>query len=287
MTEMFRSFHLTDLRRLIVFALLILSSSLIAIRSIANRTEPQPSVSRPDEIDWNKRFSFVPYGVVNCSQLLGAEINISVSFQNAFRRFSRYVTGITNRIASPLEGYTAKYPEAFKAYLHLASHQSVKTICETGFNAGHSTFGWLEINRRARVYSFDIGRHAYSRPLANYLRSRYPDRLHVTWGDSTETLPEFRRRHPDVYCDLMVVDGGHSSRVCKADLVNFQQLASKDNVVVLDNYPQRRSNYSQKLGAAWEWAKRVGVVSEMFHCRVERKATDFGFSVGRYIMNSC
>lgn len=85
----------------------------------------------------------------------------------------------------------------------------IKTVCEVGFNAGHSTFNWLTANRNARVilsgadseiiaktfvkpnmlvqylflflycnmfqvYSFDLNFHNYSKPMAAYLSERFP-----------------------------------------------------------------------------------------------------------------
>jgi len=149
------------------------------------------------------------------------------------------VKNITANV-SHIEGYTAKIKEAFRAYLELASHSSVKTICETGFNAGRSTFGWLTINPDAHVYAFDIGQHPYAKPLVDHLQNLYPERFHVTWADSTKTLPEFRRQHVHVSYDLIIIDGGHTTDICRSDLLNFKKMANKDSVIILDNYPPEK-----------------------------------------------
>ncbi|KAK2145072.1 hypothetical protein LSH36_704g00025 [Paralvinella palmiformis] len=114
------------------------------------------------------------------------------------------------------------------------------TICETGFNAGRSTFGWLTINPDAHVYAFDIGQHPYAKPLADHLQDLYPERFHVTWADSTKTLPEFRRQHVHVSYDLIIIDGGHATDICRSDLLNFKKTANKDSVIILDNYPPEK-----------------------------------------------
>ena len=42
-------------------------------------------------------------------------------------------------------------------YFEVARGPSVKTLCETGFNAGHSAAIWMNANPEARMFSFDLG----------------------------------------------------------------------------------------------------------------------------------
>ncbi|KAK2150229.1 hypothetical protein LSH36_417g04010 [Paralvinella palmiformis] len=244
------------------------------------------TVPSKSAIDWNERFWFVPNDVRNCFQLFSGNYNLSASFVEEYNKFIIAYQEIMKE-KTPREGYTGLITVAFKAYLELASHSSVKTICETGFNAGHSTFGWLTINPNAHVYTFDIGVHRYAKPMAKYIRSLHPERFTITWGDSRKTLPAFHRQHPEVSCDLIVIDGGHTTDICKADFFNFKQMASADSVVILDNYPQKSWKFNKILGDVWEWAKRNGEVSEIFRCHVDRKPSDFGLSVGKYINSFC
>ncbi|ELU18391.1 hypothetical protein CAPTEDRAFT_227627, partial [Capitella teleta] len=136
-------------------------------------------------------------------------------------------------------------------YVKLAQLPFVKTICETGFNAGHSALIWLTANVDAEVYSFDMGEHEYAKKMAKHLQDKYPGRLMVTWGDSTKTLPQFKRDHPEVNCDLIVVDGGHTVPVATADFSNLRNLASDTNIVVFDDYPSERS-LGPRLAPVWE-----------------------------------
>ena len=74
----------------------------------------------------------------------------------------------------------------------------MKTICEVGFNAGHSALRWLThssakaaflsmlVHRlhlkwfdglELEVLSFDLGDHPYSRPAAMWLASQFPEKL--------------------------------------------------------------------------------------------------------------
>ena len=85
----------------------------------------------------------------------------------------------------------------------------VKRVCEIGFNAGHSTLLWLTASPNITVLSFDLGRWMYTKPMAKFLKERFPGRLLLILGDSTKTFPDhsamFRHR-----CDIISVDGGHT-----------------------------------------------------------------------------
>ena len=155
----------------------------------------------------------------------------------------------------------------------------IKTVCETGFNAGHSTLIWLLANPNAKVYSFDLGGHTCTRPMAEYLENRFPGRFTITYGSSTETLPVFRRENPDVNCDMMIVDGGHTVEIASSDFENFYEMANKLNIVFYDNHPD-----VYEIGASWELLKRRGVVTEYFRCQY-LESNKHGFTFGQYVLH--
>merc|ERR1719456_1985986 len=88
------------------------------------------------------------------------------------------------------EGHSNQVLEEMMAMNYIASDARVKTICETGFNGGYSSLRWLT-HSQAKVYTFDIGQHPYSKPAEQWLQSVFPGRIEATWGDSTQTLPAF------------------------------------------------------------------------------------------------
>ena len=116
-----------------------------------------------------------------------------------------------------------------------------------------------------------------------YLQRVFPGRLNVTWGDSTLTLPEFHRKNPSVKCDLLIVDGGHTYPIAQSDFDIFRRMSNKENLVVLDNYPDTRMNWMEDLGNVWERAKQRGEMSEIFACSYLPEEPH-GFSVGRYLL---
>ncbi len=250
---------------------------------VGSESATSPLKEHEKHNNWTNIFEFVPNGLQSCEDLfvrLRARNNktalFSVDFTKAYQRF----LSALRKAPKVTEGFSAKYTEEFIVMYLLAKAPSVRTVCETGFNAGHSTFTWLQSNSEARVYSFDIGTHAYSKSMAKLLQEWFPGRLSIMWGDSTQTLPAFREAHPEVTCDLISIDGGHTHDVCKADYENFKKMANSESIVMLDNYPDKRLGWMISLGDVWEKAKREGEIIEIFQCNYW-PGKPHGFSVGR------
>jgi hypothetical protein len=178
-----------------------------------------------------------------------------------------------------VEGFSTQEPPEVAAYIEMAQDESVHTICETGFNAGHSTLVWLLANPTAHVYSFDLGQYAYTTAAAAFLKQKFPDRFTLTVGDSTQTLPKFVLDHPDVRCDLAVVDGGHMYEVASADLLNMQALSSAVARVVVDDTP---CAVSWCLGPALAWAGMIKQ-NRVVETRNQPMGPYRGFVVGHFV----
>jgi len=142
----------------------------------------------------------------------------------------------------------------------MGSSPNVKHICETGFNAGHSSFNWLTSNDKATVQSFDLGVHKYAFEMAKYMKYKFKERFSVTFGNSVKTIPKFSAENPHYRCDLILVDGGHSYEVALADINNFIPMASEKNLIIIDDieYP--------KVRKAWGKFVRSGRVKELMRC---------------------
>ena len=95
---------------------------------------------------------------------------------------------------------------------------------------------WLSSKPGNRLTSFDLGVHNYTRPRAEYLAKIFPGQLFIIYGDSTKTVPAFHKTNPDVSCDIVVVDGGHSFENADKDISNMRYLTHPTfNVFVMDD----------------------------------------------------
>jgi len=190
--------------------------------------------------------------------------------QDALKKAGQEVTEGHTEDEGPLKIQTDQYDQ-------WATDVAIKTICETGFNAGHSAARFLS-DGNAKVYEFDFGSHAYAHTAEAFLTAKFPDRLKVTWGDSMKTLPQFHIENPDIKCDLVSVDGGHSFEVADADLRNFAQMASSKHFLVIDDTPCETWSCEGPM-QAWKNLVQQGCIKEL---RQVNMGTNRGFTTGQY-----
>ena len=236
--------------------------------------------------DTDSLLHFLPNDTDRCQNVLpGVSRNVSLLWtQDIVEKYDKFRDTLRKlKRRERLEGHSGMYPEQSLTYIHIVRIPFIRTVCETGFNAGHSAFTWLSANPNAHVYSFDLGEHTYSKPMAELLSNMFAGRLTLTWGDSTETLPRFHEQNPDIRCDLVSVDGGHSFEVAQADINNFRRMANRKNVLVFDDYPAPM--FDPVLGPIWEGGKKNKTIKENFKCNRRWFAPkSHGFSVGQYLL---
>ena len=276
-----------SIKYIVFFSILITTNVLYLYLYLPPETKSicKKDGSEISQPQWLEIFDFLPYGERDCKKLFknmatGRNLSpLSEHYLLASRNHSAEVHKLI-KDRKPLEGFSAQIQEEIIVYWKFASLNFVKTICETGFNAGHSTLVWLTAQPDTKVYSFDLGAHYYARPMAQYLQQLFPGRLTVTWGDSRKTLPVFSQMFPNVECDLVVIDGGHTTDIATADFDNFRQMVKRDNIIMFDDYPSGFQRFQQRLGAMWERKKRTGEVLEIFECGYGPNSMR-GFSIGR------
>lgn len=118
---------------------------------------------------------------------------------------------------------------------------TVRSICEVGFNAGHSAMLMLEAAPAARLVSFDVADS--SKPWvarqASRLKQAYGDRFALIVGDSRKTLPAYRRAHEGAACDVAFIDGSKTFEGRLADLRAMHAMASRGATVFFDEVTTR------------------------------------------------
>ena len=152
------------------------------------------------------------------------------------------------------EGHLASSEHQLSFYFEVAKAPYVKTVCEVGFNAGHSAAVFLIANPNAHVISFDLGQFDYSIRNLKLLQELYPERFTYVLGDSAISVPAFAAQHPHLKCDLIAIDGDHSERGALADIMNMAKLAACRNWVLVDDTGFKEVN------SAWQRAKDMRVV---------------------------
>ena len=124
-------------------------------------------------------------------------------------------------------------------YYSIARNPCIKTICEIGFNTGHSALLWLIANPNATIVEFDLFVHPYSTLGENFIRSNLAlnsSRLSIHKGDSKIVVKDFYERNPNFKCDLLSVDGSHDYADAVEDVSNMMKLANPEwNALLIDD----------------------------------------------------
>ncbi|MEW9555111.1 O-methyltransferase [Nonomuraea sp. NPDC050783] len=146
--------------------------------------------------------------------------------------------------------------------MYLARARKARSIAEIGFNIGYSSIAFLESSPQAKVTSFEINTEAPVKSAKEFIDSRYPDRHHLIYGDSTQTVPAFQAPRPTDGFDLVFIDGGHEYSCVKADIANARRLAKPGATLVVDDLTPW---FKWGIGpaAAWEEAVRDEIVTPL------------------------
>jgi len=156
-----------------------------------------------------------------------------------------------------VEGYSSV---AEQASLREKFHSpEIKTICETGFNAGHSAANYLIGNYlgfNVTYIGFDLGRTDYSRRAQTFLTTLFGTKFVINYGDSKDTLPAYLASHPNMTCDGIMVDGEHNYETSRIDLQHFLKHARCGSKVAIDDIEM------SDLQQAWTEAQSEGWIKE-------------------------
>lgn len=127
--------------------------------------------------------------------------------------------------------YSPAFMNKAKNISNLVLNKNIKNVMEIGFNSGFSTLLMLLSNPTMRMSCFDLGEHEYTRPCYEELKKTFGDRLNITLGDSTKTLPRVTGTY-----DLIHIDGGHSPEVATSDIINSYRLSKPRTILIMDDY---------------------------------------------------
>jgi predicted O-methyltransferase YrrM len=175
-------------------------------------------------------------------------------------------------------GYATSSTAQAEQYAALVEDSTVATICETGFNAGHSALLFLQANPHARLITFDLGELPVTNVTQTWMREKFPNRFEFVKGDSVQTVPQYFSEHRDVRCDFVSIDGGRSGAEVAADISNFAASARPGAVIAVDDTPCS-AEYCKGPTTAWDSAVAQGTLVPLDRVKI---GADRGFSVATF-----
>ena len=108
-----------------------------------------------------------------------------------------------------------------------------RRMLQIGFNAGHSTYYFLDKCNGLVIDSIDIGTHSYVVDASHFIETKFPGRHTLVIQDSRVELPRI-----DVekgYYDYIFIDGGHDEDVAKQDFENIQRFSDEKTIIIFDD----------------------------------------------------
>jgi predicted O-methyltransferase YrrM len=135
------------------------------------------------------------------------------------------------------------YADLYTTLAGAASVLRPETYLEIGVRRGHSMSMVAAHAPSCAIYGFDMWVQDYAglpNPGKAFVEQQlgrigYGGRVAFTDGDSASTIPAFLRAHPDLYFDLITVDGDHSARGARVDLCNVMPRLKVGGVLVFDD----------------------------------------------------
>lgn len=130
--------------------------------------------------------------------------------------------------------FNAEDTEQGREYMSFVRQPWVKTVCEVGFAAGHSSIVYHSANPRVQIFSFDdFGKEMLTSEAIKLVQRKV--KVEITRGDSRKTLIDFKLQS-NVTCDIISIDGAHHADFPSKDMANFKYLSDYPNIVLIDDY---------------------------------------------------
>lgn len=162
------------------------------------------------------------------------------SYQQYLSRF--YLAGLERF------GDRWRYADINTALIGIAQVTPPEAYLEVGVRRGRSLAMIASRAPRCHILACDLFMDGYAgmpNPGPDFVRAEltrtgFSGRLDFLVGDSHRMLPDYFRRHPDSFFDLVTVDGDHSEDGARADLVTVMPRVKVGGALVFDDvsHPQ-------------------------------------------------
>lgn len=122
-----------------------------------------------------------------------------------------------------------------------------RAYLEIGVQRGRSAAVLASVAPECDIYGFDLWIEGYAgtdNPGPDFVRGelarvQHRGRLELTSGDSRATLPSFLASHPDLYFDIVTIDGDKSIAGIASDFAHSLPRLKVGGVVIFDDIPAK------------------------------------------------
>ena len=129
-----------------------------------------------------------------------------------------------------------------------------------------------------------------------FLENAFPNKAKLILGDSLLTVPKFILDHPDLKCDVVILDGGKTYTLRQKDSQNFREISHEHTLVILDEICDNKYVSGEGSDSLCDGVQ-YGDVSKAYRDMVkqnmltvvdcvEKISTEHGFCVGKYLYSN-
>ncbi len=133
----------------------------------------------------------------------------------------------------------------------VSKNLKIQNYLEIGVRRGRSMGIVCSQSKNVDVYAFDMWIENYTgvdNPGPDFVKSEmlkvgHSGNLTFINGDSKKTVPDFFRKNPNIFFDIITVDGDHSLKGAKIDLRNVIKKLKVGGVLVFDDIASHEHPY--------------------------------------------
>ena len=161
-------------------------------------------------------------------------------------------------------------------YQRTAGRGAAATLCEVGFNAGHSAAALISASDAVPAGGaqyFGFGFDAMRKQEGGGINGVLYDRLNaslseramtLTWGRSQDTVPPFFQELPQrARCNVVSIDGSHAFQDVLDDLRHFKDAVEPGNHIIVADDTRCKSWFCEPPTRAWIAAVDEGLIREL------------------------
>ena len=152
------------------------------------------------------------------------------------------------------------YADINTALIGLSKIMDIQNYMEIGVRRGRSLCMLGSQKKTANLYGFDMwieDYHNSPNPGPDFVKNEldkfdFQGKLNFINGDSKTTVPNFFKENPNLFFDLITIDGDHSLKVAFRDIKNVLPRLKIGGAIIFDDISSHEHMYLKKL-----WTKEI------------------------------
>lgn len=178
-----------------------------------------------------------------------------------------------------------KHADILTVLYGISSCITVESYLEIGVRRGRSMAMVAAIHPKVRIAGFDMWLPNYAgieNPGSDFVRKElkrvgYQGDIELVDGDSKITVPQYLKKHPDAFFDLITVDGDHTARGALTDLRNVVPRLKIGGILIFDDIVNPDHAYLKKV-----WDREIATKDRFMTYAFDETGYGVAFAIKKY-----